>query len=149
MKKTYIATIAATAMLLAATLSSCSSEEPDGLWDPMKWKTEVKVVKEDGQTFTEVPAKGGTYEYTCKNYNRMWFYHVVEAKQFNGYNTPDAKVYENTDHLKRFDCPAASVDIDGPHLAVTIKPNTTGQRRFIEIDVSVGDTGKTFRYRQN
>ena len=35
------------------------------------------------------------------------------------------------------------------HLAVTIKPNTTGQRRFIEIDVSVGDTGKTFRYRQN
>lgn len=149
MKKINITTIAATAMLLSATLSSCSTEDPVGKWDPMKWKTEVKTIKEDGQTFTEVPAEGGTYEYTCKNYSSMWLYNVVEEKKFNDYyNSQDTKVYENKDLQKHFDCPAASVNINEAHLTVTIKPNTTGKRRFIETSVSVGDTGNTFKYRQ-
>lgn len=140
--------IAATAIMLSAILASCSSEEPVGIWEPMKWKTEVKTVKEDGKTFTEVPAEGGTYEYTCKNYSSMWLYNVFEAKKFDDHFSTDTKVYENSGQKKHFDCPVAKVDIDEAHLTVTIKPNTTGKRRFIEMEVSVGDTGNTFKYRQ-
>lgn len=56
MKKVAILLIIFLATL--ASLASCSSNEPDGKWDKMKWKDLSGLSKENGVYI--VPADGGT-----------------------------------------------------------------------------------------
>ena len=60
-------TLLATTLLASIAMYSCSKD--DGDWDQMRWRTEVKIVKDNGTRLVQVPSKGGTYVYKCRNYN--------------------------------------------------------------------------------
>lgn len=62
--------------LLAFCLASCSSEEPIGRFHPMKWNTPRELAKVNGNDFL-VPDSGGTYTFTCTNYNWLSLHYVV------------------------------------------------------------------------
>lgn len=55
----------------------CSCVEPDGLWDPMKWKANVPGMKKDHVIV--VPSAGGTYTLKCKNYSSFWIFVVNDT----------------------------------------------------------------------
>ena len=56
--------------LILGLVLLCSCDEPDGLWDPMKWKANVPGMKKDHVIV--VPSAGGTYILKCKNYAGFW-----------------------------------------------------------------------------
>ena len=53
----------ALAMFAALSLASCSSDDPDGKWDPMAWKVEVPVQTTDG--VYNVSEKGSEFTSSC------------------------------------------------------------------------------------
>ena len=60
----------ALAVFATISLASCSSDEPEGKWDSMKWsKTDYKVISEDGIKYYYVPGEGIIFTFTCKNYS--------------------------------------------------------------------------------
>lgn len=141
-KKTFATTLLATTLLSSIALSSCSKD--DGDWDPMKWRTEVKTVKDEGTRFVQVPAEGGTYVYKCKNYDGFWLAEVNEEENGN------TKVYwsEHFTDNHNFSSAATNVNITGNTLTVTIKPNDTKKTRYVEVTVTAGDIFDTFKYKQ-
>lgn len=147
---TTIMTVAS-ALLSTLLLTACTEE--DGKWDPMKWKTDVVTVKENGTKFTHVPKEGGTYEYTCQNYKGFWIENVKESKSFGGPVTIYYP-YDNTEHPSEawksdFETLASHVRVKENKLSVTIKPNDKETDRCVVVEVSAGDTGWTFKYKQD
>ena len=75
------------AITATITLASCSDiVEPEGKWDPMIWKTEVKATKQDGAYM--VPATGGELTFSCKNYQHPW---IADAEYAGEYYNPDVQ----------------------------------------------------------
>lgn len=142
--KTLMTLIIVSASVLASSLTLVSCSKDDGDWDPMRWKTEVKTVKDEGTRFVQVPAEGGTYVYMCKNYKGFWLSDITEEQ--NGIK----KVYNQEYSTDRYNCssPAANVSIAGNTLTVTIKPNTTKETRYVAVEVTAGDIFDTFKYKQ-
>ena len=137
--KLFATTLLATTLLSSIALSSCSKD--DGDWDPMKWRTEVKTVKDNGTRLVQVPSKGGTYVYKCRNYNGFWLSDIKETEDGS------TKVHYNTDR-HYFSSPVTDVNITGNTLTVTIKPNETKKTRYVEVTVTAGDIFDTFKYKQ-
>jgi len=54
------------------TLVSCSKNELDGNWEPMKWEADYP----GNPKSIVVPAEGGTYTLRCKNYQNPWLSNV-------------------------------------------------------------------------
>lgn len=140
-KKLFATIILATTLLSSITLSSCTKD--DGDWDPMRWRTEVKTVKDEGIRLVQVPAEGGTYVYKCKNYNRFWIADVTEEE-----NGIKKVYYHDTDDMNKCSSPATDVNITDNTLTVTIKPNDTKKTRYVEVTVTAGDIFDTFKYKQ-
>ena len=76
----------AVAMTAVITLTSCNSDEYDGDWDDMIWKTEVKATEQDGTYL--VAATGGELTFSCKNYQHLW---ISEALYAGEYYNPDVQ----------------------------------------------------------
>jgi len=75
------------AITATITLASCSDiVEPDGKWDDMIWKTEVKATEQDGTYL--VAATGGELTFSCKNYQHPW---ISEALYAGEYYNPDVQ----------------------------------------------------------
>ena len=58
---------------LLVCMNSCGNDEPDGLWEPMKWsKPAPEGLVETRSHVYQVPNSGGDYTITCLNYGSPW-----------------------------------------------------------------------------
>ena len=137
-RKTAIHAIAFV-MLSAVFLASCSSDDPEGKWDPMIWKTEVPVQATNG-VYT-VSATGSEITFVCRNYSSPWIENAVSAGEYH-YPPREANDYHTitADWFK--------AEIKGNQLKVTFEDNETAKERPLELTVTAGDIFHTFKFIQ-
>ena len=133
----------ALAMLATFSIASCSSDNPDGKWDSMKWsKTDYKVVKEDGTKYYYVPKEGIVFTFTCKNYD-PWLSSVKAI-------TDDKieYVYPNED-FHTLDYESIHVKVEDRTVAVSFDPSESArQSRRYMLTVTAGDVFDYFCFIQ-
>ena len=134
------------AMMLAVIgiLSFASCSKDDGDWDPMKWESYSYETTRlpDGTRAITVPQSGGTFTFKCTNYNYLWIESVTE-----GINDKNVKNIPS-DNYTYIETNSTTVQVEGKKLTVTFAPNDTQTEREIRVNVSVGDTGDKFVFRQ-
>lgn len=125
------------AMLAALSLVSCSSDEPDGKWDPMVW--EAKVQKTEG-VYT-VPANGTELTFSCQNYSFPWIENAVSNGEYY-YPPREANDYHtiSADWFK--------AEISGNKLTVVFEANETAEERLLQLTVTAGDIFYTLNFMQ-
>ena len=119
-------------LLGLAFLSSC--EYPDGLWDPMKWKTNIPKLKSN---HIEVPNTGGTYTLKCKNYGSFWIFAV------NGI------LIRGEECANRVTGEWYVINIEKNIMTVNILPNNGDNNRILDVRLSAGDIFSTFIFEQS
>ena len=125
----------AVAMTAVITLTSCNSDEYDGDWDNMIWKTEVKATEQDGTYL--VAATGGELTFSCKNYQHPW---ISEALYAGEYYNPDVQDDEyHTINRQKLSLDWFKAEITGNLLKVTFAPNQATTERPIKLYVTAGD----------
>ena len=67
-----------TALFISIFTISCTSDEPIGRWESMKWKYEGVSLRTKTKKVFTVTKKGGTYHFKCKNYDGFWLCSVEE-----------------------------------------------------------------------
>lgn len=135
----------AVAMTAVITLTSCNSDEYDGDWDDMIWKTEVKATELDGTYL--VAATGGELTFSCKNYQHPWISEVLYAGEY--YN-PDVQDDEHhTINRQKLSLDWFKAEITGNLLKVTFAPNQATTERPIKLYVTAGDIFYPFTFKQS
>lgn len=135
----------AVAMTAVITLTSCNSDEYDGDWDDMIWKTEVKATEQDGTYL--VAATGGEFTFSCKNYQHPW---ISEALYAGEYYNPDVQDDEHhTRDSKKLTLDWFKAEITDNLLKVTFEPNQATTERPIKLTITAGDIFYTFYFRQS
>ena len=142
-------------LLAMLSFASCSSSEKeddepllDGKWSPMEWKqTEGGQPTEHDRYkhFFVVPCSGGTYKFTCLNYN-VWMSSVYDndVRYKANYNIGESGypefyyVYGDWFAVESFD----------NYLSITINENTTGAERLLGVDVWCMDISDYFYFKQ-
>ena len=122
-------------LVVMAVAASCSIDEPDGLWEKMKWNDLSGLTKEDGVYI--VPATGGIYTFECKNY-QPWIDHCDSGS--------DDVVVSSFTHVYNewFD-----VSVDGKNVIVTFQPlKDLTETRQLTVSVTAGDIFDYFRFQQ-
>ena len=128
-------------MLAALSLTSCGDIiEPDGKWDPMVWKAEVKTTKRNDAY--SVPATGGELIFSCKNYSKPWIADALTSEQL--YSTPDEQLNYNTITAEWF-----KAEVKDNILTVTFDSNQTTEERPLKLTVTAGDIFYTFTFLQS
>lgn len=135
MKKKYFLKMFLMVFVAIAGLTACS-EELDGDWPPMEWKTDVNMGK--GHTIS-VPADGGTFLFTCTNYGGFWLSDIYEGGQFMEPTPPD---YE------KIAWKWGSVEVKKNVMTVVISPNESGTERSVKISPTAGDIFDHFTFNQ-
>ena len=144
MKKLKIRQIVV-AMTAVITLTSCNSDEYDGDWDDMIWKTEVKATEQDGTYL--VAATGGELTFSCKNYQHPW---ISEALYAGEYYNPDVQDDEyHTINRQKLSLDWFKAEITGNLLKVTFAPNQATTERPIKLYVTAGDIFYPFTFKQS
>lgn len=133
------------AITAVITLTSCNSDEYDGDWDDMIWKTEVKATEQDGTYL--VPATGGELTFSCKNYSDPWISNVRYARKYY-YPIAVDKEYDETDWYT-ISLDWFKAEIKDNLLKVTFEPNQATTERPIKLTVTAGDIFYTFYFRQS
>ena len=135
MKKATILLINFLATL--ASLASCSSNEPDGKWDKMKWKDLSGLAKENGAYI--VPADGGAYAFECTNYSSPWLSSILDNGEY---------VYPSPD-FHSFTSDWFSVLCDHATVTVNIQPlDGSTASRSLSVGVTAGDIFDSFDFVQ-
>ena len=133
--------ICAIAFLVFAVVSitSCSSDDKDGDWDPMKWESEVPVQTMNGVYI--VPSEGFEFTFSCRNYSSPWMENGMSAGEYyyppreaNNYHSITAEWFK--------------AEIIGNKLMVAFEDNDTKEERLLELTVTAGDIFHTFKFRQ-
>ena len=136
MKQTKLHIILFAMALLA--LASCERDEPIGIWEKMKWKTDAPVKNNR----VKVSAEGGTYRFECKNYNSFW----LSSARANGvYIYPDRE----RDEYKIIIGEWFDVKVEGNVMKVTIAPNDDAANRELEVTPQAGNAFYTFWFEQD
>lgn len=132
-------------MTAVITLTSCNSDEYDGDWDDMIWKTEVKATEQDGTYL--VAATGGELTFSCKNYQHPW---ISEALYAGEYYNPDVQDDEyHTINRQKLSLDWFKAEITGNLLKVTFAPNQATTERPIKLYVTAGDIFYPFTFKQS
>lgn len=141
------------AMSVVATLISCSEndEMQVGKWEPMRWKTEVKTIKDAEGGYVNVPKEGGTYAFTSLNYGKsFWLSQAEEVLKgeikpyYVGQNgTPNREDWYSLQTLW------ADIYRKGTDLVVTLRPNEGSSERTLKVAVTAGDVFGYFRFVQS
>ncbi len=122
------------------SLLSCESSTPDGLWDPMRWKTSVQINKDRNKCkYINVPAEGGTYVFHCKNYSDFWISDI-------GVNGRD--VFNHMDDFKTCKGDWGSVECKSNILTVIISPKYIEKSDTIIVGVTAGDIFDSFLFKR-
>ena len=133
------------AITATITLTSCNSDEYDGDWDDMIWKTEVKATEQDGTYL--VAATGGELTFSCKNYQHPW---ISEALYAGDYYNPDVQDDEyHTINRQKLSLDWFKAEITGNLLKVTFAPNQATTERPIKLYVTAGDIFYSFTFKQS
>ncbi len=129
----------ALAMFAAFSLASCSSDDPDGKWDPMAWKVEVPVQTTDG--VYNVSEKGSEFTFSCLNYSQPWMENAMSNGEYY-YPPREANDYHTitNDWFK--------AEITGNKLIVVFEANETMEERTLQLTVTAGDIFYTFKFKQ-
>ena len=129
----------ALAMFAAFSLASCSSDDPDGKWDPMAWKVEVPVQTTDG--VYNVSEKGSEFTFSCLNYSQPWMENAMSNGEYY-YPPREANDYQTitNDWFK--------AEITGNKLIVVFEANETMEERTLQLTVTAGDIFYTFKFKQ-
>ena len=129
----------ALAMFAAFSLASCSSDDPDGKWDPMAWKVEVPVQTTDG--VYNVSEKGSEFTFSCLNYSQPWMENAMSNGEYY-YPPLEANDYHTitNDWFK--------AEITGNKLIVVFEANETMEERTLQLTVTAGDIFYTFKFKQ-
>ena len=139
-----------TALFLSIFAAACHSDEPVGAWEPMKWQHESITLKtEEKKTFT-VPKEGRTFQFKCKNYNVLWFSDVTEKINNTTVRYDISSVNANlpkNDNKHIYGNFSAS-SIKDNILTVTINPNNSGVKRYIDVAVTAGDVFDNIYFEQ-
>ena len=112
----------------------CSCNEPLGLWETMKWKTNIPHLKKDH--IIEVPSVGGTYTLKCKNYESFWIEYV------NGIN----KYVDNGEELTE---DWYTICLEKNVVTVIIASNESPDDRTLDIGIRGGNATDGFTFEQN
>ena len=135
----------AVAMTAVITLTSCNSDEYDGDWDDMIWKTEVKATELDGTYL--VAATGGELTFSCKNYQHPW---IADAEYAGEYYNPDVQDDEyHTINRQKLSLDWFKAEIKDNLLKVTFEPNQEATEKPILLTVTAGDIFYTFYFKQS
>lgn len=120
-----------------AGLTACSEDEEwIGRWPPMEWKTDVNMG--EGHTVS-VPAEGGTFLFSCTNYDGFWLSDIYEDGRYIEPTPPD---------FEHIAWKWGSVEVKENVLTVVISPNESGIERSIKIDTTAGDIFDHFTFNQ-
>ena len=109
------------------TLVSCSENELDCNWEPMKWEADYP----GNPKSIVVPAEGGTYKLVCTNYQTLRF----ANKTVDDSSVIYGEEVISTGIMGRW----YTAELTGNTLTITIKPNTTGKIRKVSFGVRAGD----------
>ena len=136
----------AMAMIAAITFTSCGDiEEPDGKWDPMIWKAEVKTSRQGDACI--VAATGGELTFSCKNYSKPW---LSSAEYAGEYYQPDVEDEErHTINWQKISLDWFKAEITDNLLKVTFDANQQTTERPIKLTVTAGDIFYTFIFKQS
>jgi hypothetical protein len=138
MKKATILLIIFLATL--ASLASCSSNEPDGKWDKMKWKDLSGLSKENGVYI--VPADGGTYAFECTNYSSPWLSGILDNGEY-------VYPHPGQEDVHSFTGDWFGVQCDHANVTITIQPlDGSTSSRSLNVGVTAGDIFDTFNFLQ-
>lgn len=137
-----------TAISAALFLTACNDK--DGDWDPMKWeKASYASIKIDGKKYIEVPRQGGTYTFSCKNY-QGFLLSAFNITTYSDDSTMEKQQYNNSfgndwnsQHMSIDGC---TVDVDGN--TMTVNFDNSEAHRIYEVDITAGDIFDTFRFVQ-
>lgn len=125
-----------TTLLVVTGLTACGgTDEPeilDGIWPPMEWSAEVE------KNIT-VPAEGGTYLFTCTNYDSFW---IAELEEDGQHTERD---YDDFQHIQGAWLGAG---VEENVMTVTIAPNTGESQRTARLTVTSGDIFDYFTFNQ-
>lgn len=133
------------AITAVITLTSCNSDEYDGDWDDMIWKTEVKATEQDGTYL--VAATGGELTFSCKNYQHPW---ISEALYAGEYYNPDVQDDEHhTINRQKLSLDWFKAEIKDNLLKVTFEPNQEATEKTILLYVTAGDIFYPFTFKQS
>ena len=121
------------------SLASCSSDDPEGKWDPMVWKAEVPIQMTDD--VYNVSADGTEFTFSCQNYSLPWVENALSdgkyyypSRETNDYRTISAEWFK--------------VQISGNKLKVVFEANETTEERPLQLTVTAGDIFYTFKFKQ-
>lgn len=117
-------------IVILITLFSCESEKKEGLWDPMKWKSNV-------ENNMPVPVSGNTYTFECTNYKSFWISNILE----NGVNV---YIEPGKEHSGEW----YTVIVEKNIMTITFSANTTTSDRTLNICVTAGDIFSTLSFNQ-
>lgn len=137
-----------TALFISIFTISCTSDEPIGRWESMKWKYEGVSLRTKTKKVFTVTKKGGTYHFKCKNYGDFWLC-AVEEKVNNTVNTYDGQNFDKTfPKSDQIYGGWTTANIKENVLTVTIAPNKTNTKRYVTVEVSAGDIFDQFYFEQ-
>jgi len=139
-----------TALFISIFTISCTSDEPIGRWESMKWKYEGVSLRTKTKKVFTVTKKGGTYHFKCKNYGGFWLFAVGEKgnKTVNTYDGQNFdKTFPKSDQHNIYGG-WTTANIKENVLTVTIAPNKTNTKRYVTIEVSAGDIFDQFYFEQ-
>lgn len=119
-------------IIILISVSSCG-DEPDGKWGKMKWKVPADITCVDNVYI--IPANGGSFKFTCKNY-KPWI------AQF------DHNVMMFSD-LHRVDGSWFQIKCEENDVIFTFQPMTDeDETRELMVVLSAGDIFDRFYFRQ-
>lgn len=128
--------IAVLLMTVLIGVASCDKEELVGNWPKMEWEKPAGIIDMDGVYV--VPASGGTYKFTCKNYN-PWISDIIEASM--DYVLNDSHNCEGS---------WFSVKCEGKDVTFTFKPRPADDyNHALYVLLTAGDIFDYFAFIQN
>lgn len=146
--KTILLSLIAPIALFATT--SCNKEGKDGDWEPMKWtKNTYATQKYADKTYYQVPSTGGSFTFTCKNYEKFWLSSVNITSAAYGY-TVEKHIADGTYGKwdgRHYDDERCSIDISDNVLTVKFQQSDSSLCTY-KIVVTAGDIFHSFQFLQ-
>lgn len=147
----HIATAALMCLMITSMMVSCSNDDDVvGDWDPMKWEVPANVTKVGG--YYQVAAAGDSVVFACTNYGGFWYNRAVYTLG-DSLHTVYGWQYSKDGHHKWLEIDenahtATPVNEDSISwqakaqrnlLIAVFKPNDTGMKKTLMLDVESGD----------
>lgn len=129
-------------LLLTAAIGTSCYNAKDGDWDPIELTIDGKYIKKNT---IDVPADGGTYVMSSRNYGVPWVLNIA----IDGSNLwPEGYVMADfPENGITYDWLYYKHDTKNGH-TIKLEPNLTSADRIVKFDLECGDAFATFTFIQ-